>query len=47
MSAQGKSNVYRELLHQNYSTALVIVDGAAFGPEIEKVLSLKKLKGKN
>lgn len=46
ISAQGKSNVYRELLRQTYSTALVIVDGAAFGPEIEKVLSLKKLKGK-
>lgn len=44
VSAQGKSNVYRELLHQTYKTALVIVDGAAFGPEIERVLSLKKLK---
>lgn len=46
VSAQGKSNVYRELLHQNYLIALVIVDGAAFGPEIEKVLSLKRLKDK-
>ncbi len=46
ISAQGKSNVYRELLRQDYSTVLVIVDGAAFGPEIERVLSLKKLKDK-
>lgn len=46
ISAQGKSNIYSELLNQDYSTALVIADGAAFGPEIEKVLFLKKLKGK-
>lgn len=46
VSARGKSNIYRELLHQTYLTALVIADGAAFGPEIEKVLSLKKLKDK-
>lgn len=46
ISAQGKSNIYRELLHQDYSTALVIADGAAFGPEIERVLSLNKLEGK-
>lgn len=47
ISAQGKSNIYQELLRQNYSTALVIADGAAFGPEIERVLSLKKIKDKN
>lgn len=46
ISAKGKSNVFGELLHQTYSTALVIVDGAAFGPEIERILSLKKLKDK-
>ena len=47
ISAQGKSNIHWELLHQTYSTALVIVDGTAFGPEIERVLSLKKLNDKN
>jgi len=46
VSAHGKSNVYRKLLSQDYSTALVIVDGAAFGSEIELVLSLKRLKDK-
>lgn len=46
ISAKGKSNVYQELLQQTYSTALVIADGAAFGPEIEKVLSLNKLQDK-
>lgn len=44
--AQGKSNVYRELLRQTYSTVLVIADGAAFGPEIERVLSLQKFNDK-
>ena len=47
ISAKGKSNVYQELLRQTYSTVLVIVDGAAFGPEIERTLSLKRLKDKN
>ncbi|NCE98346.1 translation initiation factor 2 [Emergencia sp. 1XD21-10] len=44
VSAQGKSGIYQELLNQPYSTALVIADGAAFGPEIERVLSLQKVK---
>lgn len=46
ISAQGKSNIYPELLRQEYSTALVIADGAAFGSEIERVLSLEKVKDK-
>lgn len=46
VSAKGKSNVYKELLNQTYSAALVIADGAAFGPEIEKVLSLRRLTDK-
>ena len=44
VSANGKSNIYRELINCKYSTALIIADGAAFGPEIERVLSLKKAK---
>lgn len=46
LSAKGKSNIYQELLHRTYSTALVIADGAAFGPEIERVLSLERFSGK-
>ena len=44
MSANGKSNIYRELISRDYRVALVIADGAAFGPEIERVLSLKKAR---
>lgn len=44
VSAQGKSNVYNQLLNLKAETALVIADGAAFGPEIERVLSLKTVK---
>ena len=32
------------MLSREYSTVLVIADGAAFGPEIERVLSLKKAR---
>lgn len=46
VSAQGKSNIYRELLQRSYSIVLVIADGAAFGPEIERILSLNKLRDK-
>lgn len=44
VSAKGKSNIYRELVSREYSTALVIADGAAFGPEIERVYALKAAK---
>ena len=44
VSASGKSNIYRELISREYRAALVIADGAAFGPEIERVLSLKKAR---
>ena len=44
VSANGKSNIYRELISRDYRVALVIADGAAFGPEIERVLSLKKAR---
>lgn len=44
ISAESKTKIYNELLEREYSTALVIADGAAFGPEIERVLSLKNAK---
>lgn len=44
ISAKGKSNIYNELVSREYSTALVIADGAAFGPETERVVSLKKAR---
>ncbi len=44
ISANGKSNIYSELIAREYTTALVIADGAAFGPEIERVLAVKKAR---
>lgn len=44
ISANGKTKIYSELIQQDYSTALVIADGAAFGPEIERVLAAKKAR---
>ena len=44
ISAGGKSSVYQTLREEEYNIALVIVDGAAFGPEIENVLSLRNAR---
>ncbi len=44
VSAGSKTKIYSELVTRKYDTALVIADGAAFGPEIERVLSLKKAR---
>ncbi|MBQ6755732.1 MAG: translation initiation factor 2 [Oscillospiraceae bacterium] len=44
ISAGGKSGVFRVLAEKNYQNALVIVDGAAFGPEIERIVALGKVK---
>ena len=44
ISAESKAKLYNQLLKREYDTALVIADGAAFGPEIERVLSLKNAK---
>lgn len=44
ISAQGNSNIYKELLKQTEKTVLVIADGAAFGAEIERVLALKRVR---
>lgn len=43
-SAKGKSNIYSRLLEIDAKSTLVIADGAAFGPEIERLLSLQKAK---
>ncbi len=40
LSANGKSNIFRLLSQQNTHVALVIADGAAFGPEMEKIMEL-------
>jgi hypothetical protein len=42
ISAKGKNNIYRELITHKDSTVLVIADGAAFGPEIERIVTLTK-----
>ena len=44
ISANGKTKIFQSLLSENYRTALVIADGAAFGPEIERVLSLRQVR---
>lgn len=44
ISAKGKSNIYRTITDSPYNTILVIADGAAFGPEMERILSLRKAK---
>lgn len=44
VSANGKSNVYRCICQADAETILVIADGAAFGPEMEKIVGLQKAK---
>lgn len=39
VSANGKSNIYANIRTQSDKRILVIVDGAAFGPEIGKIMS--------
>ena len=43
-SAAGKSDVYRCILEEKGEKILVIADGAAFGPEMERVMALKWVK---
>ena len=43
-SAKGKSNIFTLILNSNEDKVLVIADGAAFGPEVERVMSLKNTK---
>ena len=44
VSAKGKANIYNVIKKANDENILVIADGAAFGSEIERVLSLTKVK---
>ena len=42
VSAEGKSGIYGKIKENSNKISLVIADGAAFGPELERVLSLRK-----
>ena len=44
ISAKGKSNVYAAIRDCTAEVVLVVADGAAFGPELERALSLRKVK---
>lgn len=44
VSAKGKSNIFKCILEAKEEKILVIADGAAFGPEMERVMSLKWTK---
>lgn len=44
LSAGGKSSIYNNILNSGKDKIMVIADGAAFGPEIERVLSLSRVK---
>lgn len=43
-SAKGKSNIYDCIQKTDEQKILVIADGAAFGPEMERNMSLKRIK---
>ncbi len=43
-SARGKSNVYKMIRDCEYNKILVVADGAAFGPEMERALSMHRVK---
>lgn len=44
ISAEGKSNIFRELMKSQAGYVLVIADGAAFGPEMDRVMKLAAKK---
>jgi hypothetical protein len=44
ISAGGKSSIYNEVSKCNAQNILVIADGAAFGAEMEGILSLRRIK---
>lgn len=44
ISANGKSNIFSMLQKMNSENVFIIADGAAFGSEMEKVMSLLKIK---
>ena len=43
-SAEGKSKIFEAVLRSNFKNILVIADGAAFGAEMNRVLSLRQVK---
>jgi len=43
-SAKGKTGIYKCILESGEEKILVVADGAAFGPEVERVLALKRVK---
>ncbi len=44
ISAEGKSNIFAKLAHYSDDRLLIIADGAAFGPEMERVIKRISLK---
>lgn len=44
ISAAGKSNIYNAIKDCGDERVLVVADGAAFGPEMERAVSLRKVK---
>ncbi len=44
ISAKGKSNIFRILRERDEKRILVVADGAAFGPELERILELRRTK---
>lgn len=44
VSGGGNSSIYNIVLESKAKSVLVIADGAAFGPEMESILSLRRLK---
>lgn len=45
ISANGKSNLFALASRQQAKTTLIIADGAAFGPEMNRIEQLRKVKG--
>ncbi|MDE6961873.1 MAG: translation initiation factor 2, partial [Lachnospiraceae bacterium] len=46
VSAGGKSNIFAELMKRQDQEILVIADGAAFGPEMDRVMKLIRQKNR-
>lgn len=44
VSAEGKSNIFRKVYDAEAKNILVIADGAAFGPEIDRLVKLSRQK---
>ena len=44
ISAEGKSNIFRKVYEAEAKNILVIADGAAFGPEIDRLVKLSLQK---